>query len=221
MFFLHLWDPRARPDPHRLATAPGERARCAQRAEPAYVHRGTCPRRRGAGRGNRALVRAECAGWLPAPALEVDDARAEAGARRYRLPVGHAKVLLDREHLSSLAPLVCLIVSVERQMPTLLTALREGVAWQDFGADAWEAQADLNRPVFLNVLTTEWLPAILRRACAPAGGSAGAAGRYRRWGGLSAAAAGVADRVTFLRAGGHRPDARGALRPGDRLRDDP
>jgi 2-polyprenyl-3-methyl-5-hydroxy-6-metoxy-1,4-benzoquinol methylase len=35
-----------------------------------------------------------------------------------------------------------------------------GVAWLDFGADAREAQAALNRPVFLSLLAKEWLPAI-------------------------------------------------------------
>jgi hypothetical protein len=34
------------------------------------------------------------------------------------------------------------------------------VPWSAYGADGREAQAALNRPLFANLLTQEWLPAI-------------------------------------------------------------
>jgi 2-polyprenyl-3-methyl-5-hydroxy-6-metoxy-1,4-benzoquinol methylase len=52
--------------------------------------------------------------------------------------------------------------SLGQVMPKLLEAFRTGggVSWADFGADAREGQAEQNRPIFLSLLGSEWLPQV-------------------------------------------------------------
>jgi 2-polyprenyl-3-methyl-5-hydroxy-6-metoxy-1,4-benzoquinol methylase len=103
--------------------------------------------------------------WLEQQAvagvLETDGA-AHDGKRRYSLPAGHAEVLLDGDSLSWFAPVAQLVVSLTGQLPALLEAFRtgEGISWSAFGVDLREGQAGQNRPAFLTLLGTEWLPAI-------------------------------------------------------------
>ncbi len=104
--------------------------------------------------------------WLEQQAvaeiLEVEDAGVDPEARRYGLPPGHAEILLDRDSLNYLAPLARLLVTLAWPLPALMNAFRTGggVPYVDYGADAREGQADLNRPAFINLLGNEWLPAI-------------------------------------------------------------
>ena len=94
--------------------------------------------------------------------LEVDDVGGEPATRRYRLPEGHREVLLDRDSLSYLAPLARLMVAVGRPLPKLLEVFRTGggIPYADYGDDAREGIAELNRPTFLNLLGSDWLPRI-------------------------------------------------------------
>jgi 2-polyprenyl-3-methyl-5-hydroxy-6-metoxy-1,4-benzoquinol methylase len=104
--------------------------------------------------------------WLEQQAvagiLEVDDVAADAAERRYRLPAGHAEVLVDRDSLAHLTPMARYGVSFAQTLPAIEDAFRSGggVAWEDFGELAREAQGDVNRPLFTNLLGSEWLPAI-------------------------------------------------------------
>ena len=104
--------------------------------------------------------------WLEQQAvagiLEVDDVAAVAAERHYRLPAGHAEVLVDRDSLAHLTPMARYGVSFAQTLPAIEDAFRSGggVAWEDFGALAREAQGDVNRPLFTNLLGSEWLPAI-------------------------------------------------------------
>lgn len=104
--------------------------------------------------------------WLEQQAtaamIEVDDAAAQPHARRYRLPVAHREVLLDVDSLCYLAPLARLTGSLSSVLPKLLEAYRGGggVPWSAFGEDGREGQADMNRPIYLNLLGKEWLPSI-------------------------------------------------------------
>ncbi|MDF2846906.1 MAG: methyltransferase protein [Oerskovia sp.] len=70
--------------------------------------------------------------------------------RRYALPPGPAEVLTDEHSLAYVAPLPRLFAAVGRTFDELLDAYRDGggVSWGRLGADAREAQADLNRPWF-------------------------------------------------------------------------
>lgn len=96
--------------------------------------------------------------------LEVDDASLEARARRYRLPAGHAEVLLERDSLNYLAPFVRMMVGLARPLPAVLKAFRSGggVPYTDFShnADFCEGQEEMNRVQYINLIGSEWLPAI-------------------------------------------------------------
>jgi SAM-dependent methyltransferase len=104
--------------------------------------------------------------WLEQQAvagiLEVDDAAAEPGERRFGLPAAHAEVIVDGESLAHVTPLAHYGVSFARTVPAVEEAFRTGggVAWDAYGALGRDAQAAINRPVFANLLGSEWLPAI-------------------------------------------------------------
>jgi ubiquinone/menaquinone biosynthesis C-methylase UbiE len=72
------------------------------------------------------------------------------GGNRFTLPPGPAEVLTDEHSLAYLGSLPQLIAPIGPQLPNLLRAYREGggVSWAEFGDDAREAQAALNRPWF-------------------------------------------------------------------------
>ena len=104
--------------------------------------------------------------WLEQQAvvgiLEVEDPEVDPSARRYRLPAGHPEVMLDQDSLSYLAPIARFTMGLMRPLPALVDAFRtgEGIPYPDYGADAREGQADANRPMFVNLLGSEWLPAV-------------------------------------------------------------
>ena len=104
--------------------------------------------------------------WLEQQAvagiLEVEDATAAAEERRYSIPAGHEKVLLDQESLSYLVPLARYAVSFASALPAVGEAFRTGggVEWTVYGRDGLEAQEGANRPVFHHLLGSEWLPAV-------------------------------------------------------------
>lgn len=86
--------------------------------------------------------------------LTVDDPDAAASARRFTLPPAHAEVLTDAASLDYLAPLGRFVAATAGQFPALLDAYRTGggVAWEQLGEDARDAQGDINRPWFLQRL---------------------------------------------------------------------
>jgi SAM-dependent methyltransferase len=104
--------------------------------------------------------------WLEQQAasgiITVDDVDAAPEARRYLLPVGHDEVLLDRASLSYMASLARLAVGATSPLPTLLEVYRTGggIPYADYGPDTREGIADMNRPMFMHLLGSEWLPAI-------------------------------------------------------------
>ena len=104
--------------------------------------------------------------WLEQQAvagiLEVDDVEAAAEERRYLLPAGHAEVLVDRDSLSHLTPMARYGVSFAQTLPAIEDAFRTGggVSWEDFGGLAREGQGDVNRPLYANLLGSEWLPVV-------------------------------------------------------------
>ncbi|OHV45011.1 SAM-dependent methyltransferase [Parafrankia soli] len=105
-------------------------------------------------------------GYLTVAADVDQDENADRGAgealsRRYLLPAGHAEVLADVDSLNYLAPLARFVAGAGRQLGEIAEAFRTGggVSWERFGADAREAQAAANRPMFLSLLCQELLPA--------------------------------------------------------------
>lgn len=104
--------------------------------------------------------------WLEQQAvaglIEVENAAAESRQRTYRMPPGHATVLLDPDSLCYLLPLTWAIPGLAETLPALLAAYRGGggVPYSDYGAEFRDSIASLNRPMFLNQLGSEWLPAM-------------------------------------------------------------
>ena len=91
--------------------------------------------------------------------LEVDDPAAGPRARRYRLPPAYVPVLADPDDVRYRAFHGVEMVRAGRWMAPLVEAFRTGGAppplpW------APEGRAEYNRAPFLNLLGTQWLPAI-------------------------------------------------------------
>ena len=92
--------------------------------------------------------------------LVVDDPGADPVARRYWLPPEHVPVLANRDDVRYEAYTGVDIVRAGRGLPQLVEAFRVGNAppplpWEP------EGRAEPNRARFINLLGTEWLPAIV------------------------------------------------------------
>lgn len=72
--------------------------------------------------------------------VEVEDAAKEAHLRRFRLPPGHAEVLVERDSLNYLTPLAQLAVGAVYPLEAILEAYRNGggVPYADYGPDLLE-----------------------------------------------------------------------------------
>jgi len=91
--------------------------------------------------------------------LEVDDPAAGPLVRRYQLPPAHVPVLADPDDIRYRAYNGVEIARAGRWLPQLVEAFRTGGAppplpWEP------EGRAEYNRATFLNLLGTQWLPAI-------------------------------------------------------------
>jgi 2-polyprenyl-3-methyl-5-hydroxy-6-metoxy-1,4-benzoquinol methylase len=84
------------------------------------------------------------------------------GSRRFRLPEGHDEALLDVSSLNYIAPIARAVLASIRPIDALLEAMRtgDGVPYADYGEDLHEAQAAFTRPLFENLLGSEWLGAV-------------------------------------------------------------
>ena len=104
--------------------------------------------------------------WLEQQAstaiLEVEDARADAGARRYALPAGHVEALTDDASLNCIAPIGQLVVACAKPLDAVLEAYRtgDGIPYADYGHDLHEGQARFTAPMFDALLTSDWLGAV-------------------------------------------------------------
>jgi len=104
--------------------------------------------------------------WLEQQAvagiLEVESVDTDPEERRYLLPESHDEVLLERDSLYFVAPFAQQMVSITRPLPAVLEAFRTGggVPYPHYGEDMREGIAYGNRPMFVNLMGTEWLPAI-------------------------------------------------------------
>jgi 2-polyprenyl-3-methyl-5-hydroxy-6-metoxy-1,4-benzoquinol methylase len=91
--------------------------------------------------------------------LDVDDPAAGPLERRYRLPPEYVPVLADPDDVRYQGYRGVEMVRAARPLPDLLDAFRTGGApprlpWEP------EGRGEPNRALFLNLLGTEWLPAI-------------------------------------------------------------
>ncbi|MBI5946628.1 MAG: methyltransferase domain-containing protein [Chloroflexi bacterium] len=83
----------------------------------------------------------------------------DGSARRYSLPAGYEAVLVDGDSELFVAPVGRFVASAFAQAPGLLNAYRSGggVPWEAYGEDMRTAQADFNRPFFINSLVPGYL----------------------------------------------------------------
>jgi len=103
--------------------------------------------------------------WLEQQAASgiVDVSGDEPGdSPRFCLPEGHAEALLDEDSLNYVAPFGKFLLGCLRPIDALLEAYRtgDGVPYGDYGVDLHEGQAAFTRPMFVNLLAQEWLPAV-------------------------------------------------------------
>jgi SAM-dependent methyltransferase len=98
--------------------------------------------------------------WLEQQAVAGILATDDAG--RFRMPEGHASVLVDPTSLNLMAPLSRMVTAAFGRLPALVEAYRsgDGIGWEAYGADMREGQAGLNRPAFTHQLAGEWIPGI-------------------------------------------------------------
>lgn len=94
--------------------------------------------------------------------LDVDDPDASADARTYRLPPAHREVLVDRDSLNYLVPLAQMLAACAKTGDAVIDAHRTGggVPFEQFGLDMRDGQAAMNRPIFMSLLGSAWLPAM-------------------------------------------------------------
>jgi SAM-dependent methyltransferase len=104
--------------------------------------------------------------WLEQQAatgiLTVDDAAAAPLVRQFSLPNAYREVLVEPESINYMAGMLRLVVGAATPLAAVLDAYRTGggVKYDDYGPDTIEGIAEMNRPMFLNLLGSEWLPAI-------------------------------------------------------------
>jgi SAM-dependent methyltransferase len=81
---------------------------------------------------------------------------------RFALAAGVREALVDETSPFYVAGLAPALVAAGATVPRVVGAFRtgEGVAYAEYGPEAVEAQAALNRPAFTNSLVTEWLPVV-------------------------------------------------------------
>jgi SAM-dependent methyltransferase len=81
---------------------------------------------------------------------------------RFSLPAGHDEALIDEASLAFAAPFARFAAAVGRPLPQLVEAFRTGagIPYADYGEDLCGAQASFTRPLFEQLLGSEWLPSI-------------------------------------------------------------
>lgn len=102
--------------------------------------------------------------WLEQQAVagvvEVDDANCPADERRFSLSNAHAHVLIDDDSEACMKPCAAVVPWVAKAIDIMVEEFRSGTG-AAFGLfDLHDVQAAFTRPVFVNHLTQNWLPAL-------------------------------------------------------------
>ena len=104
--------------------------------------------------------------WLEQQAtagfLTCDYPDAAADSRRYALPLEYAPLLVERENLNFVAAMAQIAAGAVAPVHDLLAAFRSGagVPYADYGHDLHAGQAGMTRPLLVNQLAQEWIPAM-------------------------------------------------------------
>ena len=158
--------------------------------------------------------------------LAAEEAEPNGERRRFSLPAHHVPVLVDETHPAHVAPVAGLLAGVALAFPEVVADFRHGrgVAFDEYGTELRQGLGALNRPGFVHEVRA-WVDTLPDRAAAlDAGGTALDAGCGIGWSTIAlakafpearvvgldldpasieearehAAAAGVADRASFL-----------------------
>ena len=102
--------------------------------------------------------------WLEQQAVagvvDVDDATKAPDERRFELPNAHAHVLLDDDSEACMKPCAAVVPWLAKAIDIMVEEFRQGTG-AAFGLfDLHDVQAAFTRPVFVNHLTQNWLPAL-------------------------------------------------------------
>ena len=102
--------------------------------------------------------------WLEQQAVagvvDVVDASQLPDDRRFELPNAHAHVLLDDDSEACMKPCAAVVPWLAKALDIMVEEFREGTG-AAFGLfDVHDVQAAFTRPVFVNHLTQNWLPAL-------------------------------------------------------------
>ncbi|MGH2730565.1 MAG: class I SAM-dependent methyltransferase [Actinomycetota bacterium] len=94
--------------------------------------------------------------------LEVDDPSASFDERRYSIAPAHRDGLLNEDSLFYVGALAKCATVLAQPVEWLVRAFKtgDGIPYERYGEDAVEVQEGFTRPMFVNLLTTEWLPAL-------------------------------------------------------------
>jgi 2-polyprenyl-3-methyl-5-hydroxy-6-metoxy-1,4-benzoquinol methylase len=104
--------------------------------------------------------------WLEQQAtadfLTCENPDAGAQERRYVLPAEYAPLFVERDSLSFVPPMAQSAAGAIGPVHQLLEAFRTGagVPYADYGHDLHAGQAGMTRPLFVNKLAQEWIPAM-------------------------------------------------------------
>src|SRR5215475_2856825 len=94
--------------------------------------------------------------------IDVDNPSDAAPHRLYRLPLGHAEVLLDVDSPYHTGPVATMLAGIARALPLMPGAFRSGggVPFGAYGAEMRDGIRAINRPGFIHDLASTWLPAM-------------------------------------------------------------
>ena len=86
----------------------------------------------------------------------------DASMRAFSIPPGHGEVLLGQDSLSYMVPLALGVVGVAQALPQVREAFATGagVPYEAYGEDTRHCISGINRPMFVNLLASEWLPRV-------------------------------------------------------------
>jgi SAM-dependent methyltransferase len=93
--------------------------------------------------------------------LAVNDT-SDPASRTFSLQPGHDEVLLDRDSLSYMTPMALGVVGMAQALPQVREAFKtgSGVPYEVYGADTRQFISWINRPMFVNLLASEWFPRV-------------------------------------------------------------
>ena len=92
--------------------------------------------------------------------VDVDDATKAPEERRFELPNAHAHVLLEDDSEACMKPCAAVVPWLSKALDIMVEEFRQGTGAAFGSFDLHDVQAAFTRPVFVNHLTQNWLPAL-------------------------------------------------------------